>query len=96
MTPHKHAAVIKAWADGAEIEYNNTAGKWISTFGHPTWNNTLEYRVKPVPVVEKHSLHMKLFKSYHDKKYISRSYDCLDNLELTFTDGVLTGAKVLK
>lgn len=47
---HKHAELIKAWADGAEIERLNI---WIS--GHKTWepeipllwNEDLEYRIKP-------------------------------------------------
>lgn len=53
---HKHAEVIKAWADGAEIEY-----KYISSFTN-TWtewkakNNdgwietdNYQYRIKPEP-----------------------------------------------
>ena len=47
-TPHKHAAVIKAWADGAEIEVKASDGSWIST-SHPEWHEDLEYRVKPKP-----------------------------------------------
>lgn len=45
--PHKHADLIKAWADGAEIEvYWN--GKWEET-ASPDWNTQAEYRVKPEP-----------------------------------------------
>ena len=46
-TPHKHAEVIKAWADGAEIEYKDTlTGPWRYA-GTPTWDKDIDYRVKP-------------------------------------------------
>lgn len=45
---HKHADVIKAWADGAEIEFKTSEGIWCDSFS-PVWSNTLEYRVKPKP-----------------------------------------------
>lgn len=48
-TPHKHAEVIKAWADGAEIETESTNGKWL-TFPkdcNPEWLEHVQYRVKP-------------------------------------------------
>ena len=44
-TPHRHAALIKEWADGAEIEvYSNSQKKWI-TLPNPAWEPGL-YRVK--------------------------------------------------
>jgi hypothetical protein len=49
--PHKHAAVIKAWADGATIEVRHRQwpdDEWyIATT--PGWDLALEYRVKPKP-----------------------------------------------
>ncbi len=48
--PRKHAEVIKAWADGAEIEYLNIEGKWVLCEGNPSWYNSDEYRVKPEEV----------------------------------------------
>ena len=52
--PHKHADVIKAWADGAEIQYrcksNRTEwSEWMPCNG-PSWSTANEYRVKPTPV----------------------------------------------
>lgn len=48
-TPHKHAEVIKAWADGAEIEYRSNPGSnWVPTLS-PSWFGCYEYRVKPEP-----------------------------------------------
>ena len=47
-TPHKHADLIKAWADGAEIESRPTGhGKWST--GTPGWSTYCEYRIKPEP-----------------------------------------------
>ena len=45
---HKHADVIKAWADGAEIEYRSISGRWLpaSTLN---WSVNCDYRVKPKP-----------------------------------------------
>ena len=47
--PHIHAEVIKAWADGAEIEfYNVLDASWDKT-PSPCWNASMQYRIKPVP-----------------------------------------------
>ncbi len=46
--PHKHAAIIKAWADGAEIEFQSNNGPW-SDVSEPRWYHDHEYRVKPQP-----------------------------------------------
>ena len=51
-TPHKHAEVIKAWADGATIEFRCPIGDgawsdWQTLkSGSPTWDIRSEYRVK--------------------------------------------------
>lgn len=44
--PHKHAELIKAWADGAEIENENSKGEWVPALT-PTWNLSWTYRIKP-------------------------------------------------
>ena len=47
--PHKHSELIKAWADGAEIEcYCRSVDKW-HYHANPMWIPSLEYRVKPRP-----------------------------------------------
>jgi len=49
-TPHKHAALIKQWADGAQIQYKHTGpppqGEWADV-KQPTWRSDCDYRVKP-------------------------------------------------
>lgn len=44
--PHKHAELIKAWADGAEIQVHDT-GEWLDVFGTPSWFTDSKYRIKP-------------------------------------------------
>lgn len=53
--PHIHAEVIKAWADGAEIQARsctslaeNRWGGWCNV-ENPEWIPHQEYRVKPQP-----------------------------------------------
>jgi len=47
--PHKHAALIKAWADGEEIECKQYKGDIWVHIPHPDWDLDLEYRIKPEP-----------------------------------------------
>ena len=49
--PHKHAVVIKAWADGAKIQWRQplSLDHWFDT-DDPRWNTDIEYRVKPATI----------------------------------------------
>ena len=44
MKPHKHADLIKAWADGHTIEHLSLDGTWAICDG-PLWNEFTEYRI---------------------------------------------------
>lgn len=47
MKPHKHAELIKAWADGAKIQFKYPmTSDWVNV-ADPTWDERLEYRIKP-------------------------------------------------
>lgn len=48
-TPHKHAELIKAWADGAEIEVSMDGSHWSDCLGAPSFNVNFKYRIKPEP-----------------------------------------------
>lgn len=48
-SPHKHAEVIKAWADGAEIQFRFQDSKTWHDISSPQWTPEHEYRVKPAP-----------------------------------------------
>lgn len=45
--PHKHAELIKAWADGAEIECRADASDLWEAVQNPRWVDLIEYRIKP-------------------------------------------------
>ena len=45
MSQRRHAELIKAWADGAEIECVNNYGKWVDC-PEPYWLEKIEYRIK--------------------------------------------------
>jgi hypothetical protein len=42
--PRAHAEIIKAWADGAQIEYKDDTGDWMS-IELPSWHSHFEYRI---------------------------------------------------
>jgi len=46
---HKHADLIHAWAEGAEIQYRPVPeyGEWKDEPRHLIWDNLAEYRIKP-------------------------------------------------
>ena len=46
MPRHKHADVIHAWADGADIQYLRLDGVW-DDISFPPLNESNEYRIKP-------------------------------------------------
>ena len=50
-TPHVHAEVIKAWADGKAIEARDWDHTWFDVL-NPIWNPRQQYRVKPEEVVD--------------------------------------------
>ncbi len=75
MTPHKHAELIKAWADGATIQIkHHESGGWIDT-DSPQWGDLL-YRVKPEVVYPTTQIEPgKLYQLYQGKQS-----GCVDSL----------------
>ena len=106
---HKHAELIKAWADGAEIEHKSrTTGEWEES-GHncPRWHPDIEYRIKPEPkpdvVMYSRVLSVQKHKDGAYYAWVSNAYTEMpsfkaDNLKLTFDGetGELKSAEVLK
>lgn len=46
--PHKHCELIKAWADGAEIQVKDpNTDKWSPLREYPIWYEDMKYRIKP-------------------------------------------------
>lgn len=79
--PHKHAALIKAWADGAEIEYLYSGSSEWTPISAPSWDGDGEYRIKPEP---KPDVVMYLFASTNGVSSSSINRKTADNLKLTF------------
>ena len=92
-TPHKHAKIIKAWADGASIQVQHGL-LWLD-IDQPMWNDDF-YRIKPEPrpdVVQFHRIEIN-----RDGYEITDFQSRMDNLKLTFDGetGKLKAAEVLK
>lgn len=45
---HKHSELIKAWADGAQIQGKSEHVEWHD-LRHPSWDKSWQYRIKPEP-----------------------------------------------
>ena len=45
---HKHADLIIAWANGAQIQWESSYGNWYDV-NDPNWSENTEYRIKPEP-----------------------------------------------
>ena len=50
MQKQKHAHLIKLWADGVQIQREQSDGRW-KTEANPTWKDEHNYRVLPVRFV---------------------------------------------
>jgi len=64
MAQHKWHKEIKAWADGAEIEWRLflRQSSWASCDNQPSWgNDNLEFRIKPQP---KEPQYLYVYKDY--------------------------------
>ena len=92
MKPHKHAELIKAWADGAEIEVlSYYTGEWVYC-DMPNWSEKCQWRIKPEPKPDV----VKMFQANYQCAFEVKPYDA--NLKLTFDGetGELKSAEVLK
>jgi hypothetical protein len=50
--PHVHAEVIKAWADGVEVQHWSTPREKWEDVANPSWFSNAKYRIKPQPKPE--------------------------------------------
>lgn len=94
--PRKHADLIKAWADGAEIEYFSEMRQEWSDIETPSWDETTKYRIKPEP---KPDFVEKYFASGYTKYggvRVAEHWE-RENLKLTFDGetGKLKAAEVI-
>lgn len=93
--PHKHAELIKAWADGAVIQFLGRNSWYDCKYNCPSWDVTTEYRIKPDPkpdVVRYASVGINSSSDFTAEK------TQWDNLKLIFDGetGALKNAEVIK
>ena len=95
MKPHKHAELIKAWADGAEIEVKKPDG-WEIRFS-PKWHPDNEYRIKPEPKPD-WCMYLKRIDEHTWTEYLPTDNIQKGKLKLTFDGetGELKSAEVIK
>ena len=95
-TPHKHAELIKAWADGAEIEYSFAHDMWSPISVEPSWSSpNCLFRIKPEPTPDVVDF---IYVSYHKANGMQFvRYREYKNLKLTFNGktGKLKSAEVI-
>lgn len=91
--PHKHAELIKAWADGAEIQVEETTGSWVD-IPCPLWRCSTTYRIKPEPKPDVVRYGMVVDNRYGS---LTLARCACDNIKLTFDGetGALKAAEVL-
>ena len=95
MKPHKHAELIKAWADGADIQIHRPhLDDWKDDL-MPSWEVSFEYRIKPEPKPDVvYKFEVDKYKHFHQIDTVAG----MANLKLTFDGetGELKSAEVLK
>lgn len=96
-TPHKHADLIKAWADGAEIVIRWHADEPWQNCTAPRWDQDCEYRIKPEPKPDAIDY---VFVGAHHRISVSQlewARETNSNLKLTFDGetGKLKAAEVI-
>jgi hypothetical protein len=97
-TPHKHAELIKAWADGAEIEYWRDPYGWEScACNSPSWGVEAQYRIKPEPKPDVVVDRMLCVTVVDDDTYITLAISNYSNCRFVFDGetGKLKSAEVL-
>ena len=92
MKPHKHAELIKAWADGAEIQKKD-GKEWVDC--EPWWYEDEKYRIKTEAKPDVvYYFEVDRYKNFHQIDTVAG----MANLKLTFDGetGELKSAEVLK
>jgi len=100
--PHKNAALIKAWADGAKIQWYDSSPRehrWKDCPEYFDWGATCEFRIKPEPKPD--YVYFATFDTAEGQKVLDSSItswkSAMDSLRLTFDGetGKLKSAEVI-
>jgi hypothetical protein len=98
---HKHADMIHAYAEGAEIQFWSETSKVWEDIANPSFNELAKYRIKPQPKPD-FEYKVSIFMSPNGPKYapyISQfNQEEVPNLKVVFDGetGELKSAEVLK
>jgi len=103
MKKHKYAELIKAWADGAEIEFYDTRfneHRWKPTGPFPYWQPEVQFRIKSNPrpdVVFYARILLPYFDAPPRVDGLCMAQGTLDNLKFVFdgATGQLKSAEVV-
>lgn len=92
MKARAHAALIKAWADGADIESRYVDGRWTSCES-PMFVAGGEYRIKPETKPD-----IEVFANANAYDWISFCNESMANIKFIFdgNTGKLKSAEVIK
>lgn len=91
-TKHKHAEVIKAWADGEEIEYKESTCSGWKPCSVPGFFDSYFYRVKPKNIVVPRHVQYLI-----DLRATATQISMYPNVQYTFTpEGKLVSVEMLK
>ena len=96
-----HSKLIKAWANGAIIQFRDMkTGKWEDCWDNdPSWDENLEYRIKPDTIEADDMVVMYAWANLHDLEIdLTPDQHSMDNLRLVFDrqHGRLLKAEVIK
>jgi hypothetical protein len=99
MKPHKHALFIKAWADGAQIQVLDNHMEWQDIGAYSSWHEESIYRVKPeskpdinkIFRLESNPFLGLRFQDHQEPLRPDEQY-----IKVTFNDGIIKSAEVLK
>lgn len=72
---HIHADLIHAWAEGAEIQWQEEDGTWHD-LEHPTWGASCVYRIKPRQPVRLSDAHIdRLITTHGGNRSLARAVE---------------------
>ena len=91
---HKHAELIKKWADGAEIQWKDKNGQWEDMV-EPLWFKNYEYRLKPEEKTDFAVSANVIFKLGLNGDYLEFSKTGKHNIEFVF-DGTTQKLKATR
>ena len=95
MTPHPHAEIIKAWADGHTIQCRTKGrGDWFDIENHctPAFFEHADYRIKPLSPIVSQEYHFYLGQST-PSLVVTEEYP--PNVRFTFEAGRLIAVEML-